>query len=236
MKILVMVLVSSMAFLSTGEKPIKIKPKNHINIKIQEPSDLAFSKSTNSLFIVSDNGLLYETDLEGKVKRKADLKGVDFEGVWCDEQHVYVVSEMFRNVYTLDKTNLKLLTTQHINYSGGRNKGFESITYNEVKKKFVMLTETDPITIYELDDNFQANNKIPFEAARDISAATWFDDKLWLLSDEDMTVFRLNPNNYEVEASWKIPIINPEGLAFDRQGNMLIVSDDMERLYFFDKP
>lgn len=236
MKITVYILAVFLAFPQAKVKPTKIKPEKWVSIKVSEPSDITFSASTNSFFVVSDNGLLYELDTDGNVKRKADYKGYDFEGVWCDDVNVYVVSEMSRSVYRFDKAKLQLQNTSEVAYSGGRNKGFESLTYNVKRERYVMVTEADPILIFELNADFHTLNRIEFKGARDISAATWHDDKLWLLSDEDMLIFRLNPETYEIEASWKIPVLNPEGLAFDDKGNMLVVADDLERLYYFNKP
>jgi hypothetical protein len=31
-------------------------------------------------------------------------------------------------------------------------------------------------------------------------------------------------------------VINPEGLAFDKDGNLLITCDDMQRIYYFNNP
>ena len=72
--------------------------------------------------------------------------------------------------------------------------------------------------------------------SRDISAATFYKDHLWLLGDEDMTVYKLNPKNYQVLNSLKLPVVNPEGLTFDTNGNLLILSDDMQLLYYFKNP
>lgn len=236
MKLALIILAFAITFPQGKVKPVKIKPEKSISIKVAEPSDIAFSASSNSYFVVSDNGLLYELDTEGKVKREADFRGYDFEAVWCNDANVYVVSEMSRSVYRFDKANLKLQNTSEVPYSGGRNKGFEAITYNEKRGRYVMVTEADPIYIFELDADFTTLNRIEFKGSRDISAATWHEGKLWLLSDEDMLIFRLDPESYEVEASWKIPVLNPEGLAFDDKGNMLVVADDLERLYYFKKP
>ena len=101
----------------------------------------------------------------------------------------------------------------------------------------VILTEKDPIYLFELNEDLSIYNEILLDGiARDISAATYHEDHLWLLSDEDRTVFKLNPNNYKVLGAWKFPIINPEGLVFNKKGQMVIVSDDMEKFFIFETP
>ncbi|MGK4567529.1 SdiA-regulated domain-containing protein [Flavobacterium sp. 3HN19-14] len=220
-----------------AQKAVSIKPEKYISLDIPEPSDVCFRPDGKSMFIVSDNGFLFETDTEGKIIRKADYAGLDNEAVYVDEKYVYAVEEVTRKIKIFDVNTLKLERTVNLPYSGGRNKGYEALTFNKAKNKFVILTEKDPVYLFELDADLKVVNEINMsKIARDISAATYYNNALWLLSDEDMTVFKLDPNTYEVLAKWKVPIINPEGIAFDKSGNLLIQSDDMKRLYFFKNP
>ncbi|MCC5918825.1 MAG: SdiA-regulated domain-containing protein [Cryomorphaceae bacterium] len=217
--------------------PPKLKPLGYINIEVPEPSDIAVNPlKDNSYFVVSDDGYLFEMNENGKITRKADFYGNDCEGVHADSNYVYVVEEFTRKIRVFDIHTFKLERTLVFPYSGGRNKGYESLTYNPVRKVFVMLTEKDPIYLLELDENLRLINEHYMEGiAGDISAATFYDNHIWLLSDEDMHVIKLNPQTYEEVGRWYIPVINPEGICFDN-GQMLIVSDDMERLYRFPIP
>jgi len=220
------------------QKPIKIKPVSKIDIKIPEPSDICLSPSKTNYFIVSDGGSLYETDLQGNITRKAEgYVGLDCEGVYADKNFVYVAEEFSRKVKIFDITTLKLVRTVLVSYNGGRNKAYEGISYNEAKNKFILVTEKSPIYLFELDNDFRVTNEINLTGiARDISAVTYYNNSLWLLSDESMVVFRLNPNDYTVTGSWQIPVLNPEGLTFDNEGNMIVQSDDMQKIYTFANP
>ena len=219
------------------QKIKKLKPERFVTLAIPEPSDLCFSFDKKSIFIVSDEGFLFETDKNGTIIRKANFEGVDCEAVFADEKFVYVVEETTREIKVFDLKDLTLEKTISLPYSGGRNKGYEAFTFNKSKNKYIVLTEKDPVYLFELDLEFKVINKIKLEKiARDISAATYHNNFLWLLSDEDNTVFKLNPNNYEVLKKWKIKVLNPEGISFDENGNMLILSDDLKRLYFFKTP
>ena len=219
------------------QKIKKLKPERFVTLAIPEPSDLCFSFDKKSIFMVSDEGFLFETDKNGTIIRKANFEGIDCEAVFADEKFVYVVEETTREIKVFDLKDLTLEKTISLPYSGGRNKGYEAFTFNKSKNKYIVLTEKDPVYLFEVDLEFKVINKIKLEKiARDISAATYHNNFLWLLSDEDNTVFKLNPNNYEVLKKWKIKVLNPEGISFDENGNMLILSDDLKRLYFFKTP
>ncbi|TVR42419.1 MAG: hypothetical protein EA392_00340 [Cryomorphaceae bacterium] len=230
--VIIMLLLSS-----TEKRPEKLKPIKSTHTQVPEPSDICMHPDKNTYIVVSDDGFLFEMDSVGKIIRKADYKGFDTEGVTVHEGKVYVIEEFTRKIRVFDLETFQLERTVSVPYGGGRNKAFESITFNRSRNCFIMLTEKDPIFLFELDKNLNLINEIDMEnVASDISAATWHNGFLWLLSDEDMHVIKLDPTSYKVLNKWYVPIINPEGIAFDRNGRMVIVSDDMERLYFFKSP
>lgn len=76
-------------------------------------------------------------------------------------------------------------------------------------------------------------NEYKLKFARDISSATFHEGHLWLLSDEDRTIFKLHPKTYEVLEKWIVPIVNPEGICFDSAGTLYILSDNKDKLYKF---
>jgi len=220
-----------------AQETLKLEPIEKIGIQVPEPSDIAYSASRKSLFVVSDNGYLFETNLKGTILRKADYKGLDNEGVYVTEDHVYAVEEFTRKIKTFSLPDLILEKTVKIPYNGGRNKGYEGLTYNKAKGVFSLFVEKDPLYVYELNEKLERINEINLgDLARDISAATYYDNHLWVLSDEDRTIFKLNPNDYSVLAKWKIPVLNAEGITFLPDGNLIVASDALERLYYFNNP
>lgn len=217
-------------------KPESIRPFMSHYIEVSEPSGLAYYAPNNSFFIVSDDGELYETTLDGKIIRRSSIVGVDFEDITLTEDTIYVVEERHRIVLVIEPKDLKIIKTIHIPYSGGRNKSFESIAYIPERKKFILITEKDPIYIMEFDRDFRSVNIVRFISARDISSATYFEGHLYLLSDEDRTIFKVSPYDYSVLKAWKIPVINPEGIQFMPDRTLRIVSDDREKMYYFKNP
>ena len=220
-----------------AQKATILKPSHWIATEIPEPSDLCFDSKSGNIFVVSDDGILFETDKEGKIIRKVKENDADFEAVYVDESNVYAVNERHRKIYVYNRVSLQKTKTITVPFGGGRNRAFEAFTYNKTKNTFILVVEKDPITLLELDVNFNIINEIDLsKIARDISAAAFHNGHLWLLSDEDRSVLKLNATSYQVLEKWELPIINPEGLAFDNDGNLLIACDDMQRIYYFNNP
>lgn len=220
-----------------AQKAGKLKPTKSVSVKIPEPSDICYDSKTDTFFIVSDTGILYETDKDCKVLKKQKQKGTDFEAVYSDGSFVYAVDESNRTVYKYDIKTFKLIKSIVIPYDGARNKGYEAFDFNKTTNKYALLTESNPIVLFELDTDFKITNQTDLSSiASDISSARFYDGFLWLLSDEDMMLLKLNPLTYEVIKKWSLPVINPEGLAFDKDGNILISCDDMQRVYYFNNP
>lgn len=223
------------AYTFIGSTPFrKIKYSSKFPVSVPEPSDVVFDKETHHLFIPSDNGILYECDSLGRVIRKAETLGWDFEGVEIKGNSVYVSDESSRKIYKYNKKDLTIETVYSVPYHGGRNEGFESITYNENKKCFVLISEKNPVSIIELNDNFEIINQQIFKASRDISSARWFNGQMYLLSDEDRCILQCDPYTYKVNHVFQIDVINPEGISFDNSGNVLIAADDIQYLYYFN--
>lgn len=225
------ILLTFCALAFSGSAPHALKPKEKFNLKVPEPSDIAYSAVTNSYFIASDQGMLYEVDAKGKILRKCSFKGVDFEGVYTDDNYVYVSEEMTRDVLIFDIHTLEKKGLKQLHYNGGRNKGFEAITYNPDTKKYIMVTEKDPIWIFQLDENFIVSNRDRLKRVSDISSVTYYNKHIWMLSDEDHCVMMMDPDNFKILRTFKLNILNPEGICFNDKGELIIVSDDMQMMF-----
>jgi uncharacterized protein YjiK len=224
-----------LSFVSEKIKPVKITPIDSFPIQVQEPSDLIYSPISQTFFVASDNGYLAEIDKKGNLLQKSEVFGIDFEGICLHNNQIIAVDETPRMFYRLER-DFSVIHQKRINYSGGRNKGFESIAFHPLKKTFLTATEKDPSILFELDTLFNVlgEKRLPFRIG-DISALAYHENFLWILSDEDRTLYKCHIENFSLQKSFLLPIINPEGLAFDEKGDLYICSDDMEKMYVFSK-
>jgi uncharacterized protein YjiK len=218
-----------------AQTAIKLPVLESYSLSISEPSDIAVSKDGTSLFIVSDDGALYETDLKGNSIRSTKNGIIDAEAVYADGEYVYLVEERTRLIKQYSIKEFNLIRTIEIPYQGGRNKSFESLTKTS-ENDWLLFTERDPVWMFQLNSSFEIINRIKWELPGDVSAATWHKEKLWLLSDELAEVWLTDVKSHSILKRFKLPVLNPEGIAFLPNGKMLIVSDDGHKLYVFDDP
>jgi len=228
MKYLGLLLVSGL-FLCFGPDRGKVTAK--IRLAIPEPSDVCANGKGTGYFVVSDNGYLFEIDLSGKVLRKAEFEGTDFEACYLKGDSLWVVDELTRFVHFFNPTTLVKTGTREVSYNGGRNRGFEALCFNPVLNKWMVFTEKDPTWAFTLEGNLEISNRNKIKGLPDLSSATFHDGKVWLLSDEAHTLYQCDPVNLKIEKEWSVPIINPEGLVFSPEGNVLVLSDDMATLF-----
>jgi uncharacterized protein YjiK len=222
--------------LCSGKKVPLLKPYFHHDINIAEPSDICLSPTDPSHFyIVSNRGCIAETDSSGKILRQTKYDGSDYEGICIKDNMIYALDESLRRVDILNESDFKLKKSVYINYSGARNKGFEGIVYMPDQKKFIAVIEK-PAMIFELNEQLQVLSATRYKQFYELSSVTYHDHFLWLLGDEQHLVMKVNPEDYSIVNSWNLPVINPEGICFDKDNNLLIVSDDMSELFKFKMP
>jgi uncharacterized protein YjiK len=222
-----------------GQRTVRLQPASDIKVKVAEPSDIVFIPGSNParFYVVSDNGYVAEMNNDGTIRRLTDEFAFDLEAVMLHDGELLVVDERTRRVLWLDTIDLSVKRRLTVPYGGGRNKGYEALAWNPLKERYLLITERNPVYIIELDREFRTVNEIDFDRSiRDISSATWHDEHLWLLSDMDMLLLKCDPQTYRILGRWHVPVLNPEGFAFDGSGNLFVISDDRQRMYAFPLP
>jgi uncharacterized protein YjiK len=228
-------MVTLMLFQSTSKPSKFIKYSFKSTIDITEPSDICYDETTSTFYVVSDEGTIKIKDRDLHTLKTLRYKGSDFEAVCVVDTLIYVSDESGKQVIAFSTRSNEIVTTYDIRNIGGLNAGIEGLTYNSKTSTFIGSYEKDPVVLIEYDKNFHEIKKINMKKISDISALTFHRGYLYVLSDEDASLSKVDPTSYQVLNTVYFDIINPEGVTFiGGSDSFLVVSDAMQKIYTFN--
>lgn len=205
-------------------------------MSIYEPSGLAYSPDRESLYTVSDRGMLYEISLTGKTLRELSYTGDDFEAITVDSSNdnIYICEEGNGKLIKLNSSGIKQTSYSILNNPG--NTGLEGLAYNNNLDEFYMLKEKSEglLITYSVTNNTKTEIKLNF--AYDYSGIYYnsVSNKLWIVSDESKTLTQCTLNGVKIK-SYKLPISGVEGIVVnDEETEAYVVSDPNKKLYKLD--
>ncbi len=214
-----------------------LDPLDVYSVNIPETSDLSFGSSTDILYTVSDRtAKVYKITTKGKVLSELAYSGSDLEGVcYVENQFLCVTEERLRTIIKLDFQGNQLAQKAIPVEKNDENQGLEGISYATFNKHFYILNEKNPDLLIETDENLNVLKSYPLSFANDYSGICVdnVNQQLWIVSDESASVSRCTMKGELIE-SYRIPVTNPEGIAYNPETNELfIISDSEARLYLF---
>ncbi len=221
---------------------------------IKKASGICYVDITKTLFVVSDNGFVYEIDTNGTIlnKKEFDIKNRDFEGIAYDSKsdYLYIAVEGVDNLLVITK-ELEYIKEINVDREDSKNRkilksggeGLEAIAIlnSEIylaNQSFKTLPKDDPSVVVkiELEQNNKASlAKIINHGYLNISGMDFYDDFLYLLSDSNNLIVKYDLNTYQSIKEWRIKKdlfdkeskdIALEGIAFDNSGYIYFAVDD----------
>ena len=101
---------------------IKLRYDTRTSLHMAEPSDVVCDSTTGYLYLVGDDGWLYECNAQGGILHTAPAPGVDYEGIELRGNTIYVADERGRQICRYSKADLSLLGSTPLHYNGAPNK------------------------------------------------------------------------------------------------------------------
>ncbi len=218
--------------------------KIKIIAKIPEASGIDYSTKSNSLFVVNDEGSIYELSKKGKILREKKIGKYDFEGIVVDDKNnvLLVAIEGKENILILSKDNFKKINEISIKrtYKGIKvlkkgSDGIEGIALNNNKiflsnqsDKLYPKDDSSVIVIvnYNLKKKKQKIENIINHGITDISGLTFIGDILYMISDDNNFIVSYDTNKKKILRKDKLPKkFAQEGITFDNKGNLFIADD-----------
>jgi len=209
-----------------------LKANEHHRVKVVEPSDICTAANPQQYYVVGNRGELSLVDSMGKSLLTVDNAGADYEGICRVDKLLYVVDETYRRVDVYDAANLKRSYSVTLNDHGGLNQSFEGITHDPITNNFYVITEK-PVVLHQYNSDWMETKVFSDLGIKEASSITIYNGFLWVLSDEKMEVYKVDLNTFQIVSRHKINVLNPEGICFDKNGNMIIMSDDRQTQYTF---
>lgn len=227
--------------------------KEEVIAKIDEASGICYSKKSNTLFVVGDEGYIYELSLNGKILKQQYYKNYDFEGITIDEENslLLVAVEGEDEIFIYSKKSLKYKSKISIKREYKKVKvlkkggdGLEGITLyknkiyisNQSNKKYPKKDSSFIAIIdYDLAKKKQKIKEIIDPKYKDIAGLSFHNDILYFVSDKKSLLVKYNLKKQKVLKEFKLnPKHSQEGITFDKDGNLYIADDNGQILKIKD--
>jgi len=211
--------------------------------QIPEASGICFSSKSQTLFVVEDEGKIYEISTSGKILRQKRLGDYDLEGIACDDKEgeLLLAQEGEDNILVVGKStfNVKKSINVKRKFKGrlilkkDKKHGLEGITLiddyillsNQSKK---IGAKKDPSVMLKVEKTKKQKVAIKelFEHGHiDISGLCYHDNYLFMVSDRENLLLKYDVKAKKVIGTAKLPLASQEGVTFDDDGNIYIAND-----------
>jgi uncharacterized protein YjiK len=219
--------------------------KEKVIAKIPEASGIGYSSKSNSLFVVNDEGTVYELSKKGKILREKKIGKYDFEGIVVDDEKnlLLIALEGDDDILVLKKENFEKQAQISIKrkYAGVNilkkgGDGIEGIALyknkiyvsNQSNKKYPKADSSVIVVIdYNLSKKKVKIEKVINHKLTDISGLTFYKDILYMISDNNNFIVSYDLKKKKILKKDKLPKkFAQEGITFDNKGNLFIADDN----------
>lgn len=205
-----------------------------------EPSGITYNNHNNLLYIVGDEGYIYECNMEGELLRKSLIAPLDLEGIVynSDTSSLFCIDEKSLNLLEVSVKDFKIIDLISLKkVLKGKKRQFESLAYKPSSKSergtfyiasSIKSTKTGLISSFTLDNKKAVSYKeIPVNLW-DISGLSFSNKELHIISDDMDKYAVLNLKTLELTTK-SIPGKNQEGVVI--VNNEVLILDEIGKIY-----
>jgi len=219
--------------------------KESVIAEIPEASGISYSEISDTLFVVNDEGAVYELSKQGKILREKKVGDYDFEGIVVDDANnlLLIAVEGQDDIFVLSKADMTIQKEISIKrtFDGVKvlKKGADGLeglalyknelyASNQSNKRYPKSDASVIVVIdYDLSKTKQTIKRIIDHGFNDIAGLTFYKNTLVMVSDEDAMLIQYDIKNNKTINKVKLSKkYAQEGIAFDNKGN-LFIADDM---------
>jgi len=224
--------------------------------KIPEASGIKYVKKSNSLFVVNDEGTIYELSKKGKILRKRFLGKYDLEGITYDKKNdkLLLAVEGDESILILDRESLDFEQEIKIKrkykklklLKKSKKAGIEAIAIDEngdiylsnqsriTYKKKLKVNASVVFKIDSLDKKKAKITEVFNHGYIDIAGLTFHDGYLYMVSDKKNLLIKYDIKTNTTIKKIKLKKSAQEGICFDDKNNIYI-ADDKGRILKYKK-
>lgn len=227
--------------------------KEKVIAKIPEASGISYSKKSNTLFVVNDEGSIYEISKKGKILRNKKIGNYDFEGIVVDDKKelLLVAIEGDDKILILSKDDMskkkEILIKRKFNGIKILKKGGNGIEGLALYKNKLYISNQSnksypkedasviAVINYNLTKKKQKIKEVLNHGYKDIAGLTFYEDKLFMVSDKKSLLIEYDMKKKKVIKKTKLSKkFAQEGITFDKRGNLFIADDNGQILKIKD--
>lgn len=215
--------------------------------KIPEASGICFVPTTNSLFVVNDEGTLYNIKKDGTIIAKRYLGKYDLEGIAYDIKNdkLLLAVEGDESILVVDYKNYKIEKEIKIKrkfdkvnlLKKSKGSGIEAIAIDEngeiylsnqskiTYKKKLKKNASVVFKIGSIDKKKATIVEVFNHGYKDIAGLTFHKGYLYMTSDKENLLIKYDPKNNKTIKKIKLEKSAQEGIVFDDEDNIYIAND-----------
>lgn len=240
-KIIIILSVILVTLVSCKDNTVEsggLEPIVGYQLLVTSPSAIAYNADKNTLYAVSEqNGYLYELTLSGFLLNSVNLNATRPKGISFLSRDTLIIAEEGTAKLVKYTTSASRLTEFSLNVSTQSGYGLNGVSYSKGRDEYFAVTRQQPSLWLQVSNSGTEVKRLEVSFSSDLTDIYYdsVEGVSWVVSSSSHLLFKLD-NNGNVIKSWALPVSYPEGITFDNQNRMYIVSNYDAKLYVFEKP
>jgi uncharacterized protein YjiK len=222
--------------------------------EIPEASGITYSSQSDTLFVVNDEGTIYELSKKGQILREKYIGNYNLEGIVVDDNKnlLIVAVEGQDDILILSKEDMRVQKEISIQrtFNGVKvlekgGDGLEGLALyknelylsNQSKNRYPTPDSSVIVVIdYDLTKKKQKIKRIIDHGYSDIAGLVFYNNTLFMVSDKESLLIQYDVKKDTVMNQIKLSKESAqEGIAFDATG-VLFIADDNGQILRIEKP
>ena len=204
---------------------------------ISEASGICYASKLDRLFVVGDEGDIYEMKKTGEIVRQKKLGRYDIEGVACDnekgilllaiEDKMEILLVRMHDFHLKKKISIKKKYKKKPLLGRDKKHGLEGIAI--VDDRIVLSNQKHPVMLLEVEKRYDKKKLSILEVydhrKRDISGLCYHDSLLYMVSDKKDSLYLYDLKSKKIKKEIALEKYHQEGIAVDNEGSIYITDD-----------